>query len=67
MSSAQQTVDKLTVQIQESIKQLRNEDAKEESEDVVQKELITQAENLILDSEKAKQVNLKKLACNVFA
>ncbi|ODN04727.1 Leucine-rich repeat-containing protein 16A [Orchesella cincta] len=63
LSSAQQTVDKLLSQTQDGIKLLRKNELNSPSGDSNYTDVISHAENLIHDSEKAKQllVNLHEL------
>jgi len=59
LSSAQQTADKLIIETQDSIKHLREATPSDESEQSIQKSLISHAESLIRDSERAKQVSFE--------
>lgn len=56
LSSAQQTVDKLISQTQDAVKSFKKNDLNNPLNDASNVDVISQAENLIQDSEKAKQV-----------
>jgi len=60
LSSAQQTVDKLISQTQDGVKLLRKNELNSPSNDLHNSEIINQAETLIQDSERAKQVRIFK-------
>lgn len=64
LSSAQQTVDKLISQTQDGIKLLRKNELNSPSGDNNYGDVISHAENLIHDSERAKQVSLQKFIYN---